>query len=72
MLCGKDVYGVLSLCLYLEVTCYLTVGLDPFEKGINNHLTTVHWPIMNTLVHIIRFCARESVAHAQKEHKVKP
>ena len=32
----------LPLCLYLEVTCYLTVGLDPFEKGINNHLTTVH------------------------------
>ena len=27
---------------------------------------------MNTLVHIIRFYARESVAHAQKEHKVKP
>ena len=27
---------------------------------------------MNTLVHIIRFCARESVAHAQKEHKVWP
>ena len=26
--------------------------------------------IMNTLVHIIWFCARESVAHAQKEHKV--
>ena len=26
--------------------------------------------IMNTLVHIIRFYARESVAHAQKEHKV--
>ena len=25
---------------------------------------------MNTLVHIIRFCAREYVAHAQKEHKV--
>ena len=32
----------LSLCLNLEVTCYLTVGLDPFEKCINNHLTTVH------------------------------
>jgi len=32
----------LSLCLNLEVTCYLTVGLDPFEKGINNHPTTVH------------------------------
>ena len=32
----------LSLCLNLEVTCCLTVGLDPFEKGINNHLTTVH------------------------------
>ena len=32
----------LSLCLYLEVICYLTVGLDLFEKGINNHLTTVH------------------------------
>ena len=27
---------------------------------------------MNTLVHIIRFCVRESVAHAQKEHKVLP
>ena len=25
---------------------------------------------MNTLVHIIRFCAQESVTHAQKEHKV--
>ena len=25
---------------------------------------------MNTLVHIVRFCARESVAHTQKEHKV--
>ena len=25
---------------------------------------------MNTLVHIIRFCVRESVAYAQKEHKV--
>ena len=32
----------LSLCLYLEVTCYLTVGPESFEKGINNHLTTVH------------------------------
>ena len=51
---------------------FLTVGLELLEKGINNHLTTVHWPIMNTLVHIVRFCARESVAHAQKEHKVKP
>ena len=27
---------------------------------------------MNTLVYIIRFCAQESVAHARKEHKVKP
>ena len=27
---------------------------------------------MNTLVHIIRFYARKSVAHAQKEHKVQP
>ena len=27
---------------------------------------------MNTLVHIVRFCAREIVAHAQKEHKVSP
>ena len=27
---------------------------------------------MNTLVHIVRFCARESVEHAQKEHKVSP
>ena len=27
---------------------------------------------MNTLVHIIRFCAQKSVAHAQKEHKVSP
>ena len=42
------------------------------EKGINNHLTTIYQPIMNTLVHIIRFCTRESVAHAQKEHKVQP
>ena len=25
---------------------------------------------MNTLVHIVRFCARENVAHAQKEQKV--
>ena len=48
----------------------LTIGLEPFEKGINNHLTTVHKPIMNTLVHIVRFYAQESVAHAQKEHKV--
>ena len=51
---------------------FLTVRLELLEKGINNHLTTVHWPIMNTLVHIIRFCAPESVAHAQKEHKGKP
>ena len=51
---------------------FLNVGLELLEKGINNHLTTVHSPIMNTLVHIIRFCARESVAHAQKEYKVKP
>ena len=50
----------------------LTAGLEPLEKDINNHLTTVHYPIMNTLVHIIRFRARESVAHAQKKHKVKP
>ena len=50
----------------------LTVGLEPLKKGINNHLTTIHKPIMNTLVHIVRFCARESVAHAQKEHKVSP
>ena len=48
----------------------LLVRLEPFEKGINNHLTTIYWPIMNTLVHIVRFCIRESVAHAQKEHKV--
>ena len=48
----------------------LTVRLEPFEKGINNHLTTVQQPIMNTLMHIVRFCAQESVAHAQKEHKV--
>ena len=27
---------------------------------------------MNNLVHIVRFCAQESVAHAQKEHKVLP
>ena len=60
----------LFLCLNLEVKCYLTVGLDPFEKGINNRLTIVHKPIINTLVHIIRFYARESVAHAQEEHKV--
>ena len=64
-------FWCLSHCLNLEVTYYLTVGLDPFEKGINNHFITVHEPIMNTLVHIIRFCAQESVAHAQKEHKVK-
>ena len=51
---------------------FLNVGLELLEKGINNHLTTVHKPIMNTLMHIIRCCARESVAHAQKEHKVKP
>ena len=48
----------------------LTVRLEPLEKGINNHLTTVHKPILN--MYIIRFCARESVAHAQKEHKVSP
>ena len=51
---------------------FLNVCRELLEKGINNHLTTVHYPIMNTLVHIIRFCTRESVAHAQKEHKVKP
>ena len=51
---------------------FLNVGLELLEKGINNHLITVHKPIMNTLMHIIRCCARESVAHAQKEHKVKP
>ena len=50
----------------------LTVRLEPLEKGINNHLTIVHSPIINTLVHIVRFCAQESVAHAQKEHKVSP
>ena len=72
MLCGKNVYGVLSLCLNLEITCYLTVELELLEKGINNYLTTVHKPIINTLVHIVRFCARESIEHAQKEHKVKP
>ena len=27
---------------------------------------------MNTLVHIIIFCARKNVAYAQKEHKVYP
>ena len=48
----------------------LFVGLEPFEKDINNHLTTIHWPIVNTLVHIVRFCTRKSVAHAQKEYKV--
>ena len=51
---------------------FFTVGLEFLEKGINNHLTTVHQPFMNTLVHTIRFCARESVAHAQKEYKVQP
>ena len=51
---------------------FLTAGLELLEKGINNHLTTIHYPIMNTLMHIIRFCARESVAHTRKEHKVKP
>ena len=50
----------------------LIFELEFIEKGINNDLTTVYEPIMNTLVHIIRFCVRESVAHAQKEHKVKP
>ena len=48
----------------------LIVGLELIEKGINNHLITVYYPIINTLVHIKRFCAWESVAHAQKEHKV--
>ena len=48
----------------------LTVGLELLEKGINNHLTTVHQLIMDTLVHIVRFYAQESVARAQKEHKV--
>ena len=47
----------------------LIVELELIEKDINNHLTTVYKPIMNTLVHIVKFCARESVAHAQKEHK---
>ena len=35
-----------SLCLYLEVTCYLTVGLESFEKGIwydGDSLTNVVW-----------------------------
>ena len=32
----------LSLYLNFEITCYLTVRLEPFEKGINNHLTTIH------------------------------
>ena len=45
---------------------YLTVELERFEKGINNLLTTVYY----TLVHIVRFYAQESVAHAQKDHKV--
>ena len=48
----------------------LIVRLNLIEKGINNHLTAVYLPIMNTLVHMVRFCAQESVAHAQKEHKV--
>ena len=48
----------------------LIVRLELNEKGVNNHLTIVYEPIINTLVYIIRFCARESVAHAQKEHKV--
>lgn len=48
----------------------LIVGFQLNEKGINNHPTTVYYPIMNTLVHIIRFYTRESVTHAQKEHKV--
>ena len=51
---------------------FLTVELKLLEKGINNHLTTVHYPMMNTVVHIIRFGVRESVTHARKEHKVKP
>ena len=50
----------------------LIVGFELFEKDINNHLTTVYYPIMNTLVHIVRFCVRESVAHTQKVHKVQP
>ena len=48
----------------------LIVRLELNEKGVNNHLTIVYEPIINTLVYIIRFCARESVAYAQKEHKV--
>ena len=43
----------------------LIVGLEIIEKGINNHLITVYYPIMNTLVHIVRFCVRESVTHAK-------
>ena len=49
---------------------FLIVGLELIEKGINNDLTTDYWPIINTLVDIVRFCAQESVAHAQKERKV--
>ena len=49
---------------------FLIVELELIEKDINNHLTIVYQLIMNTLVHIVRFCVRESVAHAQKEHKV--
>ena len=49
---------------------FFIVGIELIEKGINNHLTTVYYSIMNTLVNIIWFCARENVAHAQKEHKV--
>ena len=48
----------------------LIVRLELNEKDINNHLTTIYLSIMNTLVHIVRFCARENVTHAQKEHKV--
>ena len=48
----------------------LIVGLELIEKGINNHLTTIYQSIMNTLVHIVRFCVRENVGHAQKEHKM--
>ena len=46
-----------------------TVEIESFEKGINNHLTIVYKLIINTLVHIVKFCARESVVHAQKEYK---
>ena len=63
MLCGK-MFIVFDHMILILNYMFSFVGLELIEKGINNHLTIVYQPIMNTLVHIVRFCARESVVHA--------